>query len=159
MWGVSLVCLFHNPILVNIVTPFALGLGIHNPCFVAGSFEVALGTRISPFAVWPLGLGLGTRSPCFVVWPFEFGLETCNARSTMMHHSTVFVFQCFVRPGVLIRMPGVGLLNFTLGYSTLGYLTFPFFTLPCPALTCCSYNHNMSNKFVCGVVDELYIYC
>ena len=139
MWGVSLVFLFHNSILVNIVAPF----------------EVALGTRNSPFVAWPLGLGLGTRSPCFVVWPFELGLWTRNARSTMINHSTVFALHWFVGPCVPIKMQGVGLLDFTLGYSTIGYLTFLFFTLPCPGLTCSSYNPKMSNKCVCGAVDEL----
>ena len=88
MWGVPLVCLFHNPILVSIVAPLELGLGIHNPRFVAG----------------PLELGLGTR----------------NARSTMINRSTVFALHCFVLPCVPIKMQGVGLLGFTLGYSTTG---------------------------------------
>ena len=58
MWGVPLVCLFHNPILVSIVAPFELGLGIHNPRFVAGSLEVGLGTRNSRFVAWPLRVGV-----------------------------------------------------------------------------------------------------
>ena len=81
MWGVPLVCLFHNPILVSIVAPLELGLGIHNPRFVAGPLEVGLGTRNSRFVAWPLELGLGTRSPRFVAWPLELGLGTRNARS------------------------------------------------------------------------------
>ena len=72
--GVPLVCLFHNPILVSIVARFELGLGTHNPRFVAGPLEVGLGTRNPRFVVWPLELGLGTRSPRFVAWPFELGL-------------------------------------------------------------------------------------
>ena len=76
MWGVPLVCLFHNPILVSIVAPLELGLGIHNSRFVAGPLEVGLGTRNSRFVVWPLVLGLGTRSPCFVAWPLDLGLGT-----------------------------------------------------------------------------------
>ena len=92
MWGVPLVCLFHNPILVSIVAPLELGLGIHNPRFVA----------------WPLELGLGTGSPRFVAWPFELGLETRNARSTMINNSTVFALHCCVLPCVPIKMQGVG---------------------------------------------------
>ena len=53
MWGVPLVCLFHNPVLVSIVAPLELGLGIHNPRFVAGPLEVGLGTRNSRFFAWP----------------------------------------------------------------------------------------------------------
>ena len=34
-----------------------LGLGTHNPRFIA----------------WPLELGLGTGNPRFVVWPLELG--------------------------------------------------------------------------------------
>ena len=37
MWGVPLVCLFHNPISVSIVAPLELGLGIHNPRFARSS--------------------------------------------------------------------------------------------------------------------------
>ena len=129
MWGVPLVCLFHNPILVSIVAPLELGLGIHNPRFVAGPLEVELGTRNPRFVAWPLELGLGTRSPRFVAWPFELGLGIRNARST------VFALHCFVLPCVPIEMQGVGLLDFTLGYSTIVYLTFLFLTLPCPVLT------------------------
>ena len=135
MWGVPLVCLFHNPILVSIVAPLELGLGIHNPRFVAGPLEVGLGTRNSRFVAWPLELGLGTRSPRFVAWPLELGLGTRNARSTMINRSTVFALHCFVLPCVPIKMQGVGLLDFTLGSSTIGYLTFLFLTLPCPVLT------------------------
>ena len=62
MWGVPLVCLFHNPVLVSIVAPLELGLGIHNPRFVAGPLEVGLGTRNSRFFAWPLELGLGTHA-------------------------------------------------------------------------------------------------
>ena len=126
MWGVPLVCLFHNPILVSIVAPFGLGLGIHNPRFVAGPLELGLGTRNSRFVVWPLELGLGTHSARFVAWPLELGLRTRNAHSTMINRSTVFALHCFVLPCVPIKMQGVGLLDFTLGYSTIGYLTFLF---------------------------------
>ena len=38
MWGVPLVCLFHNPVLVSIVAPLELGLGTH-----ATFFRVPLG--------------------------------------------------------------------------------------------------------------------
>ena len=139
MWGVPLVCLFHNPILVSIVAPLELGLGIHNPRFVAG----------------PLELGLGTRSPRFVAWPLELGLGTRNARGTMINRSTVFALHCFVLPCVPIKMQGVGLLDFTLGYSTIGYLTFLFLTLPCPVSTYSSQNCKMFDKCVCGAVGEL----
>ena len=135
MWGVPLVCLFHNPILVSIVAPFELGLGTHNPRFVAGPLEVGLGTHNPCFVAWPLELGLGTRSPHFVAWPLELGLGTRNARSTMINRSTVFALHCFVLPCVPIKMQGVGLLDFTLGYSTIVYLTFLFLTPPCPVLT------------------------
>ena len=40
--------------------PLELGLGTHNPRFVA----------------WPLELGLGTHNPRFFAWPLEFGLGT-----------------------------------------------------------------------------------
>ena len=80
MWGVQLVCLFHNPILVSIVAPLDFGLEIHNPRFVAGPLEVGLRTRNSHFVAWSLELGLGTRSPRFVAWPLELGLGTRNAR-------------------------------------------------------------------------------
>ena len=135
MWGVPLVSLFHNPILVSIVAPLELGLGIHDPCFVAGPLEVALGTRNSCFVAWPLELGSGTRNTRFVAWPLELGLGTRNsrfvawtlelglgtrnARSTMMNRSTVFALHCFVLPCVSIKMQGFGLLDFTLGYSTI----------------------------------------
>ena len=89
MWGLPLVCLFHNPILVNIVAAVELGLGIHNPRFVAGPLEVGLETGNSRFVAWLLELGLGTRSPRFVAWPLELGLRTRNARSTMINRSTV----------------------------------------------------------------------
>ena len=130
--GVPLVCLFRNPILVSIVAPLESGLGIHNPRFVAGPLEVWLGTHNSRFVAWPLELGLGTRSPCFVGWPLELGLGTRNARSTMINRSTVFALHCFVLPCVPIKMQGVGLLDFTRGYSAIGYLTFLFLhpTLP-----------------------------
>ena len=128
-------CLFHNPILVSIVAPLELGLGIHHPRFVVGPVEVGLGIRNSRFVEWPLELGLGIRSPRFVAWPFELGLGIRNARRTMINRSTVFALHCFVLPCVPIKMQGVGLLDFTLGYSTIGYLTFLFFTLPCPVLT------------------------
>ena len=68
MWGVPLVCLFHNPVLVSIVAPLELGLGIHNPRFVAGPLEVGLGTRNSRFFAWPLELGLGTHATFFRVF-------------------------------------------------------------------------------------------
>ena len=90
MWGVLFVCLFHNPILVSSAAPFELGLGIHNPRFVAGPFEVGLGSRNSRFVAWPLELGLGIRSPRFVAWPFELGLGIHNACSTMINRSTAF---------------------------------------------------------------------
>ena len=135
MWGVPLVCLFHNP---SIVAPFELGLGIHNPRFVARPFEVGFGTRNSRFVAWPSELGLGTRSGRFVTWPLDLGLGTRNARSTMINCSTVFAFHCFVLPCVPIKMQGVGLLHFTLRDLTIGYLTFLFLTLPCPVLTCSS---------------------
>ena len=135
MWGVPLVCLFHNPILVSIVAPFELGIGIHNPRFVAGPFEVGLGSRNSRFVAWPLEMELGTRTPRFFARPFELGLGIRNARSTMINGSTIFAVHCFVLPCVPIKMQGVGLLHFTLGYSTIGYLTFLFLTLPCPLLT------------------------
>ena len=80
-WGVPLVCLFHNPILVSIVAPLELGLGIHNQRFVAGPLEVGLGTSNSRFVAWPLELGLETRSPRFFAWPLELGLGTRKARS------------------------------------------------------------------------------
>ena len=121
MWSVPLVCFFHNPILVSIVAPLELGLGIHNPRFVAGPLEVGLGTRNSRFVVWPLELGLGTRSPRFVAWPLKLGLGTPNARSTMINRSTVLALHCFVLPCVPIKMQWVGSLDFTLGYSTIGY--------------------------------------
>ena len=133
MWGLPLVCLFHNPILVGIVALRELGLGIRNPRFVAGPVEMGLGTRNSRFVAWPLELGLGIRSARFVVWPFELGLGT--ARSTMINRSTVFVLHCFVLPCVPIKMQRVGELDFTLGYSTIEYLILLFVTLPCPVLT------------------------
>ena len=73
MWGVPLVCLFHNPILVNIVAPLVLGLGIHNPRFVAGPLEVELGTCNSRFIAWPLELELGTRSHALLCGPLSWG--------------------------------------------------------------------------------------
>ena len=66
IYGVPVVCLFHNPILVSIVAAFGLGLGIHNPRFFVGPFDVALGIRNPSFVVWPLELGIGIRSPRFV---------------------------------------------------------------------------------------------
>ena len=81
MWGVPLVCLFHNSKLVSTVAPLELGLGIHNSRFVAGPLQVGLETRNSRFVAWPLALGLGTRSPSFVARPLELGLGTRNARS------------------------------------------------------------------------------
>ena len=81
MWCVPLVYLVHDPILVSIVAPLELGLGIHNPRFVAGPLEVGLGTRYSRFVVWPLELGLGARSPRFVAWPLELRFGIRNARS------------------------------------------------------------------------------
>ena len=113
MWGVPLVCLFRNLILVNIVAPLQLGLGIHNPPFVAGPTELGLGTRNLHFVLWPLRLGLGTRSPRVVAWPLELGLGIRNARSTIINHSTVFALHCFVLPCVPIKVQGVGLLHFT----------------------------------------------
>ena len=86
MWGVPFVCLFHNPILVSIVAPFELGLGSHDPRFVAGPLEVGSGTRNSSFVAWPLELGLGNRSPRFVAWPLELGLGIRNARSHLQHN-------------------------------------------------------------------------
>ena len=53
----------------------------------------------------------------------------------MINRSTVFALHCFVWPCVAIKMQGVALLDFTLGYSTIVYLTFLFSTLPCPFLT------------------------
>ena len=71
----------------------------------------------------------------FVAWPLELGLRILNARSTMLNRSTVFALHCFVLPCVPIKMHWVGLLNFTLGYSTIVYLSFLFLTLTCPVLT------------------------
>ena len=119
MWSAPLVCLFHNPILGSMVAPLELGLGIHNLRLVA----------------WPLELGLETRSPRFVVGRLELALETRIASSTMINRSTVFALHCFVLPCVPIKMQRVGLLDFTLGYSTVGYLTFLILNLPCPVLT------------------------
>ena len=120
MWVFHLFgCLLHNPILVSIVAPLELGLGTRNLRFVA----------------WPLELGLGTRNLRFVAWPLELGLGTRNPRSTVFNRSTVFALQCFVLPSVPIMMQGVGLLDFTLGYSTIVYLTFLFSTLPYPVFT------------------------
>ena len=135
MWGVPLVFLFHNPILVSIVGPFELGSGIHNARFVAGPLEVGLVTRNPRFVACPPELGLGIRSPRFVAWPSELGLGTCNARSTMINRSTAFGLHCFVLPCVSIKMQVVCLPAFTLGYSTMVYLTFLFLTLPCPVGT------------------------
>ena len=125
-------CLFHNPILVSIVAPLELGLGTHNPRFVAWPLELGLGTRTPRFVAGTLELGLGTRSPRFVAGPLELGLGTRNARSTVINRSTVFALHCFVLPYVPIKMQGVGLVDFTLGYSTILYFTFLFLTLPSP---------------------------
>ena len=82
--------------------------------------------------VAPLELGLGIHNPRFFAGPLEVGLGTRNARSTMINRSTVFALHFFALPCVPVKMQGVGLLDFTLGYSTIGYLTFLFLTLPCP---------------------------
>ena len=128
------------------------GIAVHNVkcgefhlfvCFTTPYWSVLLrllswgvgGIHNRRFVAKPLELGLGTRSPCFVAWPVELGLGIRNARSTMINRSTVFALHCFVLPCVLIKMQGVGLLDFTLGYSTIGYFTFLFLTLPCPVLT------------------------
>ena len=118
IWGLPPVCLFHNLILVSIA-PLELGLGTNTPRFVVG----------------PLEVGLGTHNPRFVAWPLEFESGTRNARSTVINRSTVFALHCFVLPCVPIKMQGVGLLDFTLGYSIIVDLTFLFTTLPCPVLT------------------------
>ena len=165
------VSLFDNPILVSIVAPLELGLGTRNPRFVAGTLEVGLrthnpcfvawplklgsGTHSPRFVAWPLKLGLGTRSPRFVAWPIELGFGTRNARSTVINRSTVFVLHCFVLLCVPIKMQGVGLLDFTLGYSTIVYLTFFSPTLPCPVLTYSSQSCKVSDKCVRGGVGKL----
>ena len=132
-WPLELRLGTRNPCFV--VWPLELRLGTRNPRFVVWPLELGLGTRSPRFVVWPLELGLGTRSPRFVVWPLELGLGTRNARSTVIKRSRVFALHCFVLPCVPIKMQGVGLLDFTLGYSTIVYLTFLFPTLPCPVLT------------------------
>ena len=136
MWGVPLVCFFHNSILVSIGAPFELGLGIHNPRFVAGPLEVGLGTRDSRFVAWPLELGLGTRSPRFVTWPFELGLGIHNARSTMINRSTVFALHCFVLPCVPIKMQGgwftglyLRVLDHRVPYFPISHPTLPRFDI------------------------------
>ena len=67
------------------------------------------------------------------VWPLELGIRT-PGWGNQVNCSTVFALQCFVLPCVPNMMQGVGLLDFTLGYSTIVYPTFLFPTLPCPVL-------------------------
>ena len=77
--------------------PLELGLGTHNPRFVA----------------WPLELGLGTHNPRFVVWPLELGvrdsqstleLRWCHRHIFVVNsddkeglHCFVYAFNCRVR--------------------------------------------------------------
>ena len=58
--------------------PLELGLGTHNPRFVAWPLELGLATHNRRFFAWPLVLGLGTHNPRFVAWPLELGLGTHN---------------------------------------------------------------------------------
>ena len=57
-----------------------MGLGTHNPCFVAWPLELGLGTHNPRFVAWPLELGLGTHNPHFVAWPLELGSGAHNPR-------------------------------------------------------------------------------
>ena len=113
------VCLFHNPTLVSIVAPFELGLGIRNARFFASPFALRLGIHNPRFVAGPFELGLGICSPCFVAWPVELRLGTRNARGIVITLRTVFAVHGFVSPCVPIKMQGVGLLEFMLGYSTI----------------------------------------
>ena len=80
IWGVPLVCLFHNPTLASVVPPLELGLGTRNPRFVAWPIELGLGTHNPRFVAWPIELGLGTHNPRFVARLFEVGLGVRNPR-------------------------------------------------------------------------------
>ena len=68
------------------------------------------------------------------VWPLELGIRTPGG-GYQVNGSTVFALHCFVLPCALNMMQGVGLQNFTLGYSTIVYPTFLFSTLTCPIET------------------------
>ena len=83
------------------------------------------------------------------------GIGTRNARSTMIKGSTVFALHCFVLPCVPIKMQRVGLLDFTLGYSSIVYLTFLFHTASCPFLTYNRPSRKMFNNCVCGARGKL----
>ena len=67
------------------------------------------------------------------VWPLELGIRT-PGWGNGVNRSTVFALHCFVLPCVRNMMQGVGLLDFTLGYSTIVYLTFLFAPSPPLAL-------------------------
>ena len=78
MWPLELGLGTHNPRFV--AWRLELGLGTHNPRFVAWRLELGLGTHNRHIVAWPLELGLGTHNPCFVAWRLELGLGTHNPR-------------------------------------------------------------------------------
>ena len=81
---VAVVCMQFTP------PPPPLGLGTHNPRFVAWPLELGLGTHNPRFVAWPLELGLGTHNPRFGVAP-RVGVR--DSQSTL----------CCVAPRVGVR--------------------------------------------------------
>ena len=70
MWPRELGLGTHNPRFV--AWPLELGLETHNPCFVACPLALGLGIHNPPFLAWPMELGLGTHNPRFVAWICDF---------------------------------------------------------------------------------------
>ena len=105
-------------------------IAVHNvKCQVFRLFVCLFHNPIFVSIVVPLELGLGIHNPRFLGSRLELGLGTRHARSIVINRSTVFGLYSFVSLCLPIKMQGVGLMDFPLGYSTIVYLTFLFTNL------------------------------